>query len=100
MFERVASRGFAPSCARRFRDQAQLGFLVSLGDEIPFLHRCRAAWRAQDEPFERLDALYLINSPFELLLAFQRGSFRTNQARNDSPILRHIGERFESSRTL
>jgi hypothetical protein len=64
MFEWIASLGFAPNFACRFRDQTQLGFLIGFGNQIPFPGGRKAALRAQGEAFERQEPLCLMNSAY------------------------------------
>src|SRR5690349_23718453 len=66
---RGRSGGLAPDFGRGLSDQAQLGFLIRVGEQIAFQSGRKAALRAQGKPFEWNKAFSRMDSPLQLILA-------------------------------
>src|SRR6266852_6074962 len=99
-FRRCGGAGRVPNLARRLRDEAQLGLLVGLGQQISLQRGGEPALRAQSESFEGNKLLRGADAALELVLALQSGLFRTDQAQDDGPVVRNLNERFETTRPL
>src|SRR6266853_550085 len=99
-FRNCGGAGRAPNLARCLRDEAQLGLLVGLGQQISLQRGGEPALRAQSESFEGNKLLRGADTALELVLALQTGLFRTDQAQDDGPVVRDFTKRFETAGPL